>query len=510
MRISQNCLEIIKKWEGFKLDAYIDPVGIPTIGYGTIRYPDGQKVKLGDKISEAEAEAFLKFEVDGTVESLNEILKEIKVSQNQFDAIVSLCYNIGVGAFKSSSVLRFLKEGDYKKAGESIDLWNKGTVNGVKTVLPGLVKRRKDERDLFEKKGSDGTPIETEESPQDKVTKLEGFRDGKNNIIVAYDEKDKVIEILILKSEIKEDLISTIQLYKNAKTFNFAPKSKAVPKGDRIEIGGKADDIPQVKNAPTLERSLLQRGVRDDDPGVTGSDVAELQERLHELGYYDGKVDGIFGAATDNAVRNFQADVLGIAEADGKVGKITWGKLWGEDSAPPKPTGKAEPVKAEPGKNYLLLTKTATKFPNGLFKLKLEYIKDGQSKDFMFVNSGQPKRQFFRKGKDSVRGSYEPLPEGKWQIGDILWAGGKDVYNGAMWQEGIGPAKIRLDYVPKSGTSRDLILFHMDWNASTRPGTAGCVGIASISDFKRLVDWLRDTDPRDLYVDWGLGSIKLP
>ena len=505
MKISQNCLEIIKKWEGFKLDAYIDPVGIPTIGYGTIRYPDGQKVKMGDKISEAEAEAFLKFEVDETVKSLDILLKGIKVNQNQFDALVSLCYNIGVGGFSGSSVLKFLKTGDFKKASESIDLWNKGTINGVKQPLPGLINRRREERQLFEKAGAEGTPIETEESPQDKVKTLEGFRDGKNNVVVAYDKDDKVVEILVLKSSIKEDLISLIQQYKNAATFNFAPKSKKVPKGDRIEIAGKAEDIPNVKNAPTLERALLQSGVRDDEPGITGSDVRELQERLHELGYYDDKIDGIFGDATDNAVRNFQADVMGIAEADGKVGKLTWGKLWGEGSAKPKTTGKVEA-----GKTYLLLTKTASKFPNGLFKLKLEYIKDGQSKDFMFVNSGQPKRQFFRTGKDSKRGSFEPLPEGKWLIGDILWAGGKDVYNGGMWREGIGPAKIRLDFVPKSGTSRDLILFHLDWNAATRPGTAGCVGIATISDFKRLVTWLRDTDPRDLFVDWDLGSVKLP
>ncbi|MDJ0532783.1 MAG: lysozyme [Xenococcaceae cyanobacterium MO_207.B15] len=59
MNISQNCLDLIKKWEGFRSEAYLDPVGIPTIGYGTIRYPDGRKVGLGDTISEQVAEAFL-------------------------------------------------------------------------------------------------------------------------------------------------------------------------------------------------------------------------------------------------------------------------------------------------------------------------------------------------------------------------------------------------------------------------------------------------------------------
>ncbi|HNQ14883.1 MAG TPA: lysozyme, partial [Pyrinomonadaceae bacterium] len=97
MNISQNCLDIVKKWEGFKLEAYLDPVGIPTIGYGTIRYPDTTRVKLGDRISEPQAEAFLKFEIDATVKSLNVLLQGIDLNQNQFDAVVSLCYNIGVG-----------------------------------------------------------------------------------------------------------------------------------------------------------------------------------------------------------------------------------------------------------------------------------------------------------------------------------------------------------------------------------------------------------------------------
>ncbi len=506
MKISQNCLDIIKKWEGFKLDAYLDPVGIPTIGYGTIRYPNGQKVKLGDKISEVEAEVFLKFEVDEVVKNLKDSLTGIKINQNQFDAIVSLCYNIGVGGFKGSTVLKKLKAGDFKAASEAFEMWNKGTINGIKQELKGLTNRRKDERKLFDKKGAQGKPIEVEESLQDKVTRIEGYRDGDKNIIVAFAGK-KVVEILVLESSLKEDFISTIQQYKNAATFEFAPAGKAIPKGERLEVIGKAGEIPKVENPPTLERSLLMLGVRDDEPGVTGSDVRELQQRLRELGYYNAEIDGIFGRGTDDAVKAFQADCFGIAEADGKVGPKTWGKLWGEVSAaapPPAPTGTFTA-----GKNYLLLTKTSSKDTSGCFKLKLEYIKDGQSKDFMFANSGQPSRQFFRKGKDSIRGSFEPLPEGKWAIRDILWAGGKDVYT-KVWKEGIGPAKIPLDYVPKNGTRRDLIQIHIDWNKSTFPGTAGCIGLYSLSDFKKLVTWLRETDPRDLYVDWGLKTVKIP
>lgn len=504
MKISQNCLDIIKKWEGYRSDAYIDPVGIPTVGYGTIRYPTGRKVKLGDIISEPEAEAFLKFEVDEVVENLKSPLQGINLSQNQFDAIVSLCYNIGVGGFKQSTILRKLKEGNFSAAAAGFDLWNKGTINGEKRPLKGLTNRRREERDLFEKSGGDGTPIEVEESPQDKVNRLEGYREGENNVIVAFADEE-VVEILVLKSSIKDDLITLLQQYKKANNFHFAHSGKAIPAGKRIEVDNKTQDIPKVENAPRLDRNLLIIGARDTDDDSNGADIKELQMRLKDLGYYSGKIDGIFGKATDNSVKNFQTDYFGIAEADGKVGPRTWAKLWGGETAPVVVSGTFAA-----GKNYLKLTNTGVKDKSNCFKLKLEYIKDGQLKDFLIVNSGQPKRQFFRTGKDSRRGSFEPLPEGKWFINDILWKSGKNVYDKAIWQPGIGPAKVFLDYVPSTGTNRSLIEIHIDWNKSTLPGTAGCIGIQSVADFKKLVEWLRETDPRDLYVDWNLGTVSLP
>jgi lysozyme len=435
MKISQNCLNVIMKWEGFFLDAYLDPVDIPTIGYGTIRYPNGVKVRLGDKITKAEAEAFLKLECDEIVESLETILTGVSLNQNQFDAVVSLCYNIGVGGFSGSTVLRKLKASDFAGASEAFDLWNKGTVKGVLTVLPGLVNRRKDERLLFEKSGTSGVPINIEVSPQSTVTWLEGYREGSDNIVVAM-AGSTVVEILVLKSPIKEDLIAVLQQYKNAQNFNIAPAGKAVPSGIRVEVSSKGQVIPRVAgNSPTLERPLLVIGMRDDDSGITGSDIKELQQRLVDLGFYSGKIDGIFGKGTDDAVKRFQADQFGIAKADGKVGPKTWGKLWGSATPIPPVVGVAGP-----GVNYLKLTKTSVKDPSGCFKLKLEYFKNGQSIDFIEACSGQPTRQFFRKGVDSVAGSFEPLPEGKWYINNIVWADGKDNYNGSVFDSGIGPA----------------------------------------------------------------------
>ncbi|MEW6491195.1 MAG: peptidoglycan-binding protein [Cyanobacteriota bacterium] len=506
MKISTNCLELIKKCEGFHTDAYLDPIGIPTIGYGTTRYPNGKKVQLGDKITEHEAEAFLKLECDEVAIQVSQFVDGISLNQNQFDALVSFCYNIGTGAFQNSTLLRKLKKKDVTGAGSEFENWVKGTVNGKKTTLPGLVSRRKDERELFEKQGGEGTPIEVEESPQDQVTWLEGYRDGDKNVIVAWKDTE-VVEILSLESFIKDELVAVLQQYKNAKEFRMAPGDKTIPSGERISVSGKEHPIPNVINPPKFKRLLVR--------GIEGDDVKELQKRLSELGYYQGKADGVLGKKTDEAIKDFQADYFSLAEADGRVGPRTWEKLWG-DVTPAKndpiPTPPVSPPVSPPisGKNYLRLTKTQSKDSSGCYKLKLEYFKDGQLKDGLEVCSGQPSKQFFRKGSESRALSGEPLPEGKWYINDFVWAGGKDNYNGTIHQSGIGPVTIPLKYVGPGKTQRSAIEIHIDWNRKTSAGTAGCIGIYTIADYKQLVSWLRDTDPRDLFVDWELGTCPKP
>ena len=148
LKTSQNCLSLIKKWEGLYLDAYLNPVGIWTIGYGTTEYPDGKKVKQGDKINTEQAEYFLKYKVDILADEVNKLVR-IELTQKQFDALVSFCYNVGVGTLKYSTLLEKLDQGDYQGAANEFPKWNKVIVNGVTTILPGLVDRRDDEKNLF-------------------------------------------------------------------------------------------------------------------------------------------------------------------------------------------------------------------------------------------------------------------------------------------------------------------------------------------------------------------------
>ncbi len=145
MKISPRGLELIKDFEGFSSTSHLDVVNIPTIGWGNTFYEDGTKVKLGDQISKTDALKLL--EVVANRDFADKIFPSIKVkvSQSQFDAMVSLAYNIGVGAFLKSTLLKKVNAGDFIGAGEEFLRWNKA---GGKEVL-GLTKRREREKQLF-------------------------------------------------------------------------------------------------------------------------------------------------------------------------------------------------------------------------------------------------------------------------------------------------------------------------------------------------------------------------
>lgn len=147
MRTSEAGLAIIKKWEGLKLTAYPDPAtgGEPyTIGYGHTYLAGPPKVSLGMRISAAEASSILKDDLKKFEKSVESLLTR-KPNQAQFDAMVSLTYNIGAGNFKKSTVLRKFNAGDIAGAAEAFMLFVKA--NGK--VMKGLVNRRNDERELF-------------------------------------------------------------------------------------------------------------------------------------------------------------------------------------------------------------------------------------------------------------------------------------------------------------------------------------------------------------------------
>lgn len=151
MQLSFKGLELIKSFEGFRSKPYLDTVGVPTIGYGNTYYANGRKVSLQDKpLSQQEASDLKQVIINQDfVPTINQLLKEEisqgLITQNMFDALVSLAYNIGLGNLKKSSVIRLLKQGNKQGSADAFLLWDKA---GGKT-LSGLTQRRKKERLLF-------------------------------------------------------------------------------------------------------------------------------------------------------------------------------------------------------------------------------------------------------------------------------------------------------------------------------------------------------------------------
>lgn len=137
MNVSQNGIDLIKRFEGCSLTAYKCPAGVWTIGYGHTK-----DVKQGDKITQAKAEEFLKNDLKVYEAKVRSIVK-ISLTQNQFDALVSFCYNCGPANLK-----KLVSNRNAAQIGNAILLYNKAGGR----ILNGLVKRRNAEKELFLKK----------------------------------------------------------------------------------------------------------------------------------------------------------------------------------------------------------------------------------------------------------------------------------------------------------------------------------------------------------------------
>jgi lysozyme len=134
-------LTLLKQFEGCRLDAYQDTAGVWTIGYGHI-----VGVVEGMTISQAQADQLLLADTLHVVSVATTLLAGVATVTYQFDAMVSLAFNIGSRAFRSSTVLRQHRAGKYLAAGDAFLLWDKDHQDGQLVVVPGLLKRRKIER----------------------------------------------------------------------------------------------------------------------------------------------------------------------------------------------------------------------------------------------------------------------------------------------------------------------------------------------------------------------------
>jgi lysozyme len=149
MKASENCFSLIKKYESFSAEAYLCPVGVWTIGWGTTRYPSGHPVRKGDTCTGEEAQDWLEQDVEKFESAVSSMVSQ-PINQPMFDALVSWTYNVGIGAMQRSTLIRMINEGDWLGSVQEFDRWTRGVVNGQMVSLRGLQLRRDEEQAMFE------------------------------------------------------------------------------------------------------------------------------------------------------------------------------------------------------------------------------------------------------------------------------------------------------------------------------------------------------------------------
>lgn len=150
MKPSQNCFSLIESEEGCILHPYLDQAGIPTIGWGTTIYPNGQHVTMKDgPVLQAQADGFLQYSAGIVAEAVSAMIPD-SLNQNQFDALVDFAYNAGTGALHGSTALRLINANPQDPAiRAALGMWDKIHVDGKVEVCDDLVRRRAKEADLY-------------------------------------------------------------------------------------------------------------------------------------------------------------------------------------------------------------------------------------------------------------------------------------------------------------------------------------------------------------------------
>jgi lysozyme len=152
MKPSKRCIDLVKKFEGLRLKSYQDVADIWTVGYGSTRWLDETPVKPDQEITIETAEKLLMNDLQKTANHI-----KLNLSQNQFDAVVSFCYNLGIGNFNNSTLKKkIIANPNDATIKDEFLKWGKAKVNGVLKELPGLIKRRIAESNLYNDKTTIG------------------------------------------------------------------------------------------------------------------------------------------------------------------------------------------------------------------------------------------------------------------------------------------------------------------------------------------------------------------
>ena len=304
-------IELIKKWEGLRLNAYLCPAKVATIGYGVTRL-NGKPVKLGMKLKdEKEADKILREQVKNDfLPALQKIPVWQKLNRNQQGTLLSFAWNLGANFYGSKGFETITKalQSDLDAVPDALMLYVKA--NGK--TLQGLVNRRKDEADLWNKPVAkvepvgEPNPIDLIQYPKsvlvnqkfDVIGKFYGDTDAK--LLVLADGKYPLPECQTKDSVIDYECVFNTKGDRQL-SFHYQNHSKSI-----------GIEVTAVKKTGVIISASVGNGGKNNP-----QDVKEVQERLKELGYSVGEVDGKIGDKTLHAIRLFQSIINGQTQVSG-------------------------------------------------------------------------------------------------------------------------------------------------------------------------------------------------
>lgn len=244
--ISNDGINLIKKFEGCRLSAYRDAVGVITIGYGWTKAIDGKPLTMGMKITQAKAESLLKEGLKSYESKVNKYDNKYHWNQNQFDALVSFCYNLGNIDGLTANGTRSVNEiaskfTSYNKAGGKI--------------LVGLTNRRNEEKALFLKTVSSGNHHNNSYAHKDFVKEVQAAIGAKVDGIAGSETLSKTVTVSKKKNN-RHPVIKPIQKYLNSINFNLGTPDgiagdkfdKSVKKYQRLNNCVDDGEITKGKN----------------------------------------------------------------------------------------------------------------------------------------------------------------------------------------------------------------------------------------------------------------------
>lgn len=327
---SADAIALIKQYEGLKLTAYQDTGGIWTIGYGTTVI-NGAPVYPGQTITEAQANEYLTTHLTTSVSPIINSKTKAPITQSMYDALCCFTYNLGSGNFSKSTLLKELNSGKYLDAATMFSDWTKD--NGV--VLPGLVRRRGSEKDLFLKDGvpsvsGDLTPATSETPPVDstadssglKTTTSQavtlGFKDPKGKYPLYLNEPDT--NKLARHEDIKKTIVRKKELAREKgviSAFNVTWDQSPIPYNSLYPYNhvfmSESGHVMEFDDTPNSERvHIYHKTGTYTEIDANGTEVKrivgdkyEILERnghLYIKGTADVTIDGNHNVKINNAL----------------------------------------------------------------------------------------------------------------------------------------------------------------------------------------------------------------